>query len=57
MPKIQGSDYKPLVKTLEKLNQKLYWLLPVSKIKKKLYDLPSEEAEIFSDIVLKRENK
>lgn len=37
MPAIQGSNYKPLVKSLEKLNHKLYWILPVTQIKKKLY--------------------
>jgi hypothetical protein len=32
-----GSEHKPLVETLEKLNKKLYWMLPVAKSKKKLY--------------------
>ena len=30
---------KPLVEVLEKLENKLYWLLPVATMKKKLYDL------------------
>ena len=39
MPAIQGADYKPLVETLQKLNQKLYWILPVVKNRRKLYDI------------------
>ena len=37
MPAIKGANYKPLVESLQKFNQKLYWLLPVVKNKKKLY--------------------
>jgi len=37
MPTIKGANYKPLVESLQKFNQKLHWLLPVVKNKKKLY--------------------
>ena len=40
-----GEEYKPLVASLEKLDQKLYWLLPVAKNKLKLYDLENENIE------------
>ena len=39
LPATQGADYKPLVETLQKFNQKLYWILPVVKNKKKIYDV------------------
>jgi hypothetical protein len=35
----KGSDYKPLVEKLYTLDENLYWLLPVVKNKKKLYDV------------------
>ena len=41
-PKILGAEYKPLVSTLENLSHKLYWLLPVASIKKKLYDVNND---------------
>ena len=44
-PKKIGSDYKPLVNTLEQLNQKLYWILPVSKNKRKIYNLENINEE------------
>lgn len=51
MPKIQGADYKPLVKVLEALNKKLYWLLPVAKNIKKLYDLDLDVQDEFQDVI------
>ena len=39
MPAIQGADFKPLVQTLQSFNQKLYWILPVVKNRRKLYDI------------------
>jgi len=36
-PLIKGADYKPLVTTLQKLNQKLYWILPVVENRRKIY--------------------
>lgn len=50
MSKRQGANYKPLVKTLETLNKKLYWILPVATLKKKIYDVNNEVAENFQDI-------
>ena len=35
----KGSDYKPLVDKLHKLNHNLYWLLPVVQNRLKVYDL------------------
>lgn len=53
MPKIQGANFKPLVEHLYNLNQKLYWILPIAKNKKKLYDvsLEVEDEEDYPDIV------
>ena len=34
----KGSDYKPLVEKLYNLNSNLYWILPVVKNKRKIYD-------------------
>ena len=42
--KRKGNNYKPLVESLNTLTQKLYWILPVAKIKKKLYN-----SEVFQD--------
>ena len=50
-PLIKGANYKPLVETLKNLNKKLYWLLPVAKIKKKLYDIDEDIESEYSDIV------
>lgn len=36
-PLLKGADYKPLVSTLQKLNQKLYWILPVVENRRKIY--------------------
>jgi hypothetical protein len=38
-PNKKTANYKPLVERMYKLNQKLYWLLPIVKNKKKLYDI------------------
>lgn len=38
----KGADYKPLVTSLQELNSKLYWIIPVSKNKKKIYDILNE---------------
>ena len=40
-----GEEYKPLVAALEKLDRKLYWIIPVAKNRKKLYDLEIEDIE------------
>jgi len=51
MPDIQGSDYKPLVESLEKLNKKLYWILPVVKNSKKLYDVDEDVVGLYDDVI------
>ena len=35
IPDTKTADYKPLIKNLENLNAKLYWLLPIAKNRKK----------------------
>ena len=50
-PLLNGANYKPLLNNLKSLNKKLYWLLPVVKNKKKVYDLEDVE-DNFNDIEL-----
>ena len=50
MPDIQGADFKPLARSLEKLNQKLYWMLPVVRNTKKLYDVDEDVANEYNDV-------
>lgn len=50
MPDIQGADFKPLVQSLEVLNQKLYWILPVVRNTKKLYDIDEDVANEYNDV-------
>uniref|UniRef100_A0A6C0CPR1 Uncharacterized protein n=1 Tax=viral metagenome TaxID=1070528 RepID=A0A6C0CPR1_9ZZZZ len=50
MPEIQGADYKPLIESLKTFNQKLYWLLPVVKNKKKVYNVDQDAAGELGDI-------
>ena len=50
MPKKQGAGYKPLVESLQKLNQNILWLLPIAKNRKKLYDI--EQASDVDDAIL-----
>jgi hypothetical protein len=45
MPKEHGANYKPLVPVLEKLDQPLYWVLPVVKYIKKIYDDAANEED------------
>jgi len=37
--KIKGAQYKPLVDKLQQMNTNLYWIIPVIKNKRKLYDI------------------
>ena len=48
---VKGSTHKPLVNTLTKLDQELYWLLPVVKNKRKLYNVESTESDEASDLL------
>jgi hypothetical protein len=53
MPELKGANFKPLVQSLMNINKKLYWLLPVTKIKKKIYDMDEveEDPETYKDVV------
>jgi hypothetical protein len=53
IPELKGANFKPLASSLLDLNKKLYWLLPVSKLKKKVYDIDNIEvdAETYKDVV------
>ena len=51
-PLLRGAEYKPLLNNLKNLNKKLYWLMPVVKNRKKIYDLEEEVEENFTDIEL-----
>ena len=46
----KGAQYKPLIKKLEKLNYKLYWLMPIVKNKHKIYDTSLED-DVLSDVL------
>ena len=50
MPKAFDAGHKPLVETLTKLNHSLYWLLPIVKSRKKLYDVDADSSDMISDI-------
>ena len=51
MPKVKTADHKPLIKYLKDFNRKLYWILPIVKNTKKLYDVSSEEVIAYSDVM------
>ena len=36
-PLFKGANYKPLIPTLKKMNQKLYWILPIVENRRKIY--------------------
>lgn len=55
MPKKQGAGFKPLVNTLQKLNQNILWLLPISKNRKKLYLEDVENVDV-DDVILLSDN-
>ena len=44
----RSEDYKPLAKTLLSLNQKLFWILPVSKNIRKFYNVDSANVTDFT---------
>lgn len=50
MPAVQGADFKPLVKSLQSLDQKLFWLLPVVRDTKKLYDVDPDALGDVGDV-------
>jgi len=45
MPKLNGDQYKPLVKHISDFNYHLYWILPVAVNRKKLYDVDINEVD------------
>ena len=49
---IKGADYKPLVHTLQQLNQKLSWIIPIVKNKRKLYDIYDDDMEDIIPLTL-----
>jgi len=51
--KLQGENYKPLITTLQNFQQKLYWLLPVVKNIKKIYDYDDSGKDMgdYSDVL------
>ena len=51
MPDKKGAGFKPLVQAAEKLSQQLYWLLPIVKNRKILYDFDIDEEDENSGIV------
>ena len=50
MPAVQGADFKPLVNSLQELDQKLFWLLPVVRETKKLYDVDPDALGDAGDV-------
>ena len=48
----KDAQWKPLVKDLEKFKTSLYWLIPVAKNKKKLYNVNYDEAENENQTIL-----
>ena len=44
-PLIKGAQYKPLVKSLFDLAQKLSWIIPIAQNRRKLYNIEDDEAE------------
>jgi hypothetical protein len=50
-PIVKTAQYKPLVDRLEKLDKKLYWLLPIVKNKKKLFNIEVDDEDADTDYV------
>jgi len=46
LPDKKGPKYKPIIESLLNLNKKLYWIIPVCKNKKKIYDIQTIPDEI-----------
>ena len=44
-PLVKGANYRPLLPVLQKLNQKLYWILPVVRNRRKIYYGDREDLE------------
>ena len=50
IPDTKGAEYRPLVQQLKDFNAQLYWLLPISKNKKYLYNIETDAETDTSDI-------
>ncbi len=50
-PVIRTAQYKPLVERLEQLNKKLYWILPIVKNRKKLYNINVNDEDNNDDFI------
>ena len=50
-PALKGAQYKPLAERLFKLDRKLYWLLPIVRNKRKLYNIDVGRGDDASDFV------
>ena len=48
----KGANYKPLIKNLKKLNNKLLWLIPVARNSHKLFDMEVPPDELYEDAQL-----
>lgn len=46
-PELNGPLHKPLIDSLQKLNHKLYWILPIVRNTRKLYDI-DEDSSLYS---------
>ena len=51
IPDKKSSNYKPLIDKLLDLSKKLYWLLPIAKNKKTLYDVTVDVDDNSDDII------
>jgi hypothetical protein len=50
LPDTKTANFKPLVNELEMLSKKLYWLLPIVKNRKIIYDIDIDEEDDSMDI-------
>ena len=48
----KGAGFKPLVQSLQRLNQKLSWIIPIVKNKRKLYDVYDDDMEDIVSLTL-----
>ena len=46
----KGPNYKPIIESLKQMNKKLYWILPVVKNVKKIYDVKDYDENISDDV-------
>ncbi len=50
-PIVRTAQYKPLVERLKKMNKKLYWILPIVKNRKKLYNINVDDEDDNDDFI------